>query len=119
MFGCGGASWMVWYHRAPSSHTPSARSPPTRSSSHTFIMPAPTASTTFHSHNITACVVATPIRTWVRTILTEVGSELLGRGQADRGVLGRWVSRISFSSFFFFFFFFDIHFSAPRVQNPM
>ncbi len=50
-------------------------------------MPAPTPSTTLHGSNVMARVVMTFVRTWARTILTEVGSEVLGRAQviaADR-----------------------------------
>ncbi len=76
VFGYSGASCIVWYHCAPSSHTPSAHAPSTYSLLCTFIMPAPTPSTTYH--NIMACVITTPIYTWAQMILTEVGSELLG-----------------------------------------
>jgi S-adenosylmethionine hydrolase len=53
-------------------------------------MPAPTPSTTLHGRDVTARVVATSIRTWARTLLTEVGSELLERAQL---ITADWTAR--------------------------
>ena len=53
-------------------------------------MPAPTRSTTVHSHDVTARTFAMLIHIWARRIVTEVGSQLLDRAQL---ITADWAAR--------------------------
>ena len=74
--------WLCIVHRlvppcAIVTHTPSSRSPSTRSSSRHFLMPSPTPLTTPHGRN----PVYSFVRTWAQIILVEVGDELVTRAR--------------------------------------
>jgi hypothetical protein len=104
----GASSCIVWYHRAPSSHTPSARAPATRTTSlthHSFTCRPPSATSSLkapprillYDRDIMARVVALR-HPWARSILVEAGNELLERA---RLFAADWAANcVSLSSYF-------------------